>query len=166
MARPRILLIGGHPLVATMVSDHLHVGDRYELESVQYCDDALAVLERQRVDLVLALSLHVPWTRWPRWHSPAWHIDLTNAIRLLKHMRALHNPPPVILVSGSPLAEAEKEARAHGAFAFIPKPFDLAELDRFVVLALEGAEKGNRRCDALGSNPTPATLDHEGLGGR
>jgi CheY-like chemotaxis protein len=137
MARPRILLVGGRPLVAEMVSEHLRHGDRYEFESVQYCDDALGVLQGRRVDLVLVLSLHVLWNRWPRWHSPAKRIDLTNALLFLKHMRALHDPPPVILVSGSPLAEAEEEALAHGAFAFIAKPFDLAEFDRFVVLALE-----------------------------
>ena len=137
MTRPRILLVGGRPLVAEMVSEHLRHGDRYELESVQYCDDALAVLQGRQIDLVLVLSLHVLWRRWPRGHSPARHMDLTNAILFLKHMRVFHDPPPVILVSGSPLAEAEKEALAHGAFAFIPQPFDLAELDRFVVLALE-----------------------------
>jgi DNA-binding NtrC family response regulator len=42
----------------------------------------------------------------------------------------------VILISGSPFAEAEEEALANGAFAFLSKPVDLAELDRFVVLAL------------------------------
>ena len=67
-------------------------------------------------------------------------------IVFLKHMRALHNPPPVILILGSPLAEAEKEALAHGAFAFIHKPFDLDELDRFVVLALEN-RKGSHHGD-------------------
>ena len=144
MARPRILLVGGHPLVAAMFTEHLHHGDRYELESVQYCDDAQAVLPRQRFDLVLVLSLHVPWRRWPRLYSPARRV--ANAILFLKHMRALHNPPTVILVSGSPLGEAEKEALAHGAFAFIHKPFDLDELDRFVVLALEN-RKGSHHGD-------------------
>jgi CheY-like chemotaxis protein len=134
MPRPRVLLVGGHPLVAEMLTEHFHVGKGYELEAVQDCDDALAVLQGRRVDLVLVLSLHVPWRRW---HSPARRIDLTNAILFLKHMRALHNPPPVIVVSGVPLAEAEKEALAHGAFAYIQKPFDLGELDRFVVLALD-----------------------------
>ena len=60
-----------------------------------------------------------------------------NAILFLTHMRALHHPPPVIVASGSSLADAEKEALAHGAFAFISKPFDLAELDHIVRLALE-----------------------------
>jgi hypothetical protein len=58
-------------------------------------------------------------------------------------LRTLHNPPPVILLLGSPLAEAEKEALAHGAFAFIHKPFDLAEFDRIGVLALEN-RKGSQ----------------------
>src|SRR5215467_5666529 len=141
MARPRILLVGGHPLVATMFTEYLHHDDRFELESVQYCDDALAVLQGQRLDLVLVLSLHVPWRRWPRLYSPARRI--ANAFLFLKHMHALRNPPPVILVSGSPLVEVEKQALAHGAFAFIHKPFNLRELDRVVVLALEN-RKGNQ----------------------
>ena len=58
-------------------------------------------------------------------------------------MRALRDPPTVILVSGSPLVEVEKQAHDRGAFAFIRKPFDLRELDRVVVLALEN-RKGNQ----------------------
>jgi hypothetical protein len=73
-----------------MLTEHLHLGNGYELEAVQYCDDALTLLQRQRFDLVLLLSLHEPW---PRWHSPAQRIDLTNAILFLKHVRALQPPP-------------------------------------------------------------------------
>jgi hypothetical protein len=32
MARPRILLAGGNPLVAPMLIEHLQQGDRYDLE--------------------------------------------------------------------------------------------------------------------------------------
>ena len=127
--------------MAAMFSEHLRHGDRCELESVQYCDDALALLQRQWFDLVLVLSLHVPWRRWPKWYSPARRV--ANAILFLKHMRALHNPPPVILVSGSPLVEVEKQALAHGAFAFLRKPFNLVEFDRFLVWALEN-RKGSQ----------------------
>ena len=143
MARPRILLVGGKPLVAEMLTDYFHYDDRYEVESVDYCDDALAALQRRRFDLVLVLSLHVPWTMWPSSNSPAWRIDIANAILFLKHIRTVHSPPPVILVSGSLLTEAKEEALANGAFAFIPKPVDLAEFDRFVLLAIE-SRKGNR----------------------
>ena len=129
--------------MAGMLIDYFHLDDRYEpddrskVESVAYCDDALALLERRRFDLVLVLSLHVPWTMRPSSYSATWRIDFANAILLLKHLRVLDSPPPVILISGSPFEEAKEEALANGAFAFLPKPVDLAELDRFVVRALE-----------------------------
>ena len=50
-------------------------------------------------------------------------------------------------MSGSPFEEAKEEALANGAFAFFPKPVALAELDRFVVVALE-SRKAKRSCDA------------------
>jgi CheY-like chemotaxis protein len=129
--------------MAAMVTDYFHHDARYEIESVEYCDDALAWLQRRRFDLLLVLSLHVPWTMRPSSYSATWRIDFANAILFLKHLRALHSPPPVVLISGSPLAEAMEEALANGAFAFLPKPVELAELDHFVVLALE-SRKGNR----------------------
>ena len=137
MARPRILLVGGNPPMAEMLTDYFHHDDRYEIDSVECCDNALAVLQRRPVDLVLVLSLHVPWTMRPSSFSATWRIDFANAILLLKHLRALRSPPPAILISGSLLAEAQEEALANGAFAFLPKPTDLPELDRVVVLALE-----------------------------
>jgi CheY-like chemotaxis protein len=143
MARARILLVGGNPPMAAMLTDYFHHDGRYDIESVEYGDDALALLHRRRFDLVLVLSLHVPWTMRPSSYSATWRIDFANAILFLKHLRALHSPPPVTLISGSLLVEAREEALANGAFAFLPKPMDLAELDRFVALALE-SRKGDR----------------------
>jgi CheY-like chemotaxis protein len=105
--------------MAEMLTDYFHLDARYEIESVEYCDDALAVLQRPRFDLVLVLSLHVPWTMRPSSYSATWGIDFANAILFLKHLRALHSPP-VILISGSLLAEAKEEALANRAFAFLP----------------------------------------------
>ena len=128
--------------MAEMLTDYFHHDDCYEIDSVECGDNALAVLQRRPFDLVLVLSLHVPWTMRPSSYSATWRIDFANAILLLKHLRALHSPPPAILISGSLLAEAQEEALANGAFAFLPKPVDLAELDRVVALALE-SRKGN-----------------------
>ena len=128
--------------MAEMLTDYFHHDDCYEIESVEYCDNALAMLQRRPFDLVLVLSLHVPWTMRPSSYSATWRIDFANAILFLKHLRALHSPPPVILISGSPLEEAKEEALANGAFVFLPKPVDLAELDRVVALALE-SRKGD-----------------------
>ena len=128
--------------MAEMLTDYFHHDDCYEIESVEYCDNALAMLQRRPFDLVLVLSLHVPWTMRPSSCSATWRIDFANAILFLKHLRALHSPPPVILISGSLLEEAQEEALANGAFVFLPKPVDLAELDRVVALALE-SRKGD-----------------------
>jgi hypothetical protein len=98
--------------MAEMLTDYFHHDARYEIESVEYCDNALAVLQRRRFDLVLVLSLHVPWTMRPTSYSATWHIDFANAILFLKHLRALHSPPLVILISGSLFVEAMEEALA------------------------------------------------------
>lgn len=137
MARPRLLLLGGNPPLLAMLTEHFCRSGRYDIESVAYCDHALAMLQYRRFQLVVVLSVHVPWTTWPSSYSSERRADLLNAILFLKHMRTLQNPPPVILVSGSPLMEVKEAALANGVFAFIPKPVELAELDRFVMLALE-----------------------------
>jgi len=137
MARARLLLLGGNPPLLEMLTEHLHHGGPYDVEAVAYCDHALVALQGRRFDLVLVLSVHVPWTTWPSSYSSEWRADLLNAVLFLKYMRELQNPPPVIVVSGSPLLEVKEEVLANGAFCFMPKPTDLAELDRFVMLALE-----------------------------
>jgi len=42
MARRRILLVGGDSLVVAVLREYLHLGDNYEVETIEYCDDALA----------------------------------------------------------------------------------------------------------------------------
>jgi len=135
------LVVGGNPAIAAMVTEHLQYGGLYDVESAAFCDQALTMLTLRGFALVLILSLHVPWTIWPRSYSSEWRADLMNAMLFLKHMRTLPSAPPVILLSGTALAAVKDEALASGAFAFIPKPAALAELDRFVVLALESQKK-------------------------
>jgi CheY-like chemotaxis protein len=141
MTRPRILVVGGNPAIAAMVTEHLQYGGLYDVESAAFCDQALTMLTLRGFALVLILSLHVPWTIWPRSYSSEWRADLMNAMLFLKHMRTLPSPPPVILLSGTALAAVKDEALASGAFAFIAKPIVFAELDRFVVRALESRKR-------------------------
>ena len=145
MARRRVLLVGGDPQVTAVLSEHLRRGDSYEIESFDYCDDALMVLQRQPFDLVLVLSFNAPWRTWPSLRSPARRIGSASAILFLKQMRVLPSPPRVIVVSALALMspQAKEEALANGAFALLPKPVILAELDRLVLRALE-AEAGDR----------------------
>ncbi len=132
----RVLLVDGDPLTRELFR-HLQHGDDYEVETIDYCEDALTVLLRRPFDLVLLLSLNAPWRTWSSLSLPARRIGSKSAILFLKQIRALHSPVPVIVVSG--LAQAKEEALAHGALAFVPNPFpnpfDVRELDRLVALA-------------------------------
>lgn len=54
--------------------------------------------------------LRAPWRTWPRLSSPARHTGNKSAIQFLKQKRAIHNPVPVVVVSGSGRADVEAEA--------------------------------------------------------
>src|SRR2546425_8284593 len=132
MVRRRVLLVGSDSGVVEVLREYFHHGDDYEVESVEYCDDALSTLLRRPFDLVLLLSLRAPWRTWPSLSIPAQLISMESAIVFLKQMLAANIQVPVIVVSGSPLAQAEEEALANGAFAWIQKPVNLTELGRLV----------------------------------
>jgi CheY-like chemotaxis protein len=145
MAKRRVLLVGGDSGVVAVIDQYFREchGD-YEVESIEYCDDALILLRRSPFDLVLILSLNAPWRTWPSLSSPTVRIGSRSAILFLKQMRGLHSAPPAILVSGSAFRQTEEESRANGAFALVLKPVNLPELDRFVRLALEGRDGPTR----------------------
>jgi DNA-binding NtrC family response regulator len=137
MARRRVLLVGGDSEVVSLFREYCHLDENHEVETVEYCDDALDLIVRRSFDLVLLLSLRAPWRTWPILSSPALHIGSESAIIFLKQLRALHSSVPVIVVSGRP--DAETEALRNGAFAFIQKPIILSEVDRVVASALAKA---------------------------
>ena len=127
-----------------MLREYFHQGDDYEVESVEYCDDALATLLRRPFDLVLLLGLRAPWRTWPSLSYPARRIGSESAMLFLKQLRSLHHPVPVVVVSGAPSANAEAETLSCGAFAFVPKPVNLRELDDLVARAIASAPRGGR----------------------
>jgi two-component system, CitB family, response regulator CitT len=123
MIRRRVLLVAGDPRVVAVCSGYLRHGDRYQVESVDYCEDALNALSQQRFDLMVLLSIFARWRTLPSRRARF------GGIELLKQMRALDMQVPVLVVSASTRVEAKREALANGAFAFIPPPVNLAELD-------------------------------------
>ena len=129
MSRRRVLLVGGD-VVAAALREYFQVchANDCDVESLEYCDDALMTLQRRPCDVVLLLSLRV-WRTWPGLDRPARHIGGESAILFLKQIRALANPVPVLLVSGLSSADLEAEALANGAFAVVPKPIMFAELE-------------------------------------
>jgi hypothetical protein len=51
------VLVGGNPRAVAVYSEYLRHGDRYAVDSNDYCDDALNALSQQRFDLMLLLSM-------------------------------------------------------------------------------------------------------------
>jgi DNA-binding NarL/FixJ family response regulator len=127
------LLVGGDSLVVAVFRDYFHLDGKYEVETIEYCDDALALLLRRRFDVVLVLSLRAPWRTWPSLSLPARYIGSESAILFLKQLRALHSQVPVIVTSFR--VDAEAEALRNGAFAFVLKPVLFSELDRALAAA-------------------------------
>jgi CheY-like chemotaxis protein len=136
MAKRRILMVG-EPKTAAVLKEYLGHIDIYESESIEHCDDALMVLRRQPFDLVLLLSLNATWRTWSSLGAHAQHIEGSSAILFLKQLRALLDPPPVIVVSGSVRPEAEAAALANGAVAWFYKPINLEEFGQLLAFAFE-----------------------------
>ncbi|HZM92658.1 MAG TPA: hypothetical protein VFB92_04525 [Vicinamibacterales bacterium] len=83
MIRRRVLLVAGDPRVVAVCSGYLRHGDRYQVESVDYCEDALNALSQQRFDLMVLLSIFARWRTLPSRRARF------GGIELLKQMRAL-----------------------------------------------------------------------------
>jgi DNA-binding NtrC family response regulator len=137
MVRGQVLLVGGDSGVVAVLRDYFRHGDSYEVESIEYCDDALKALSQRRFDLMLLLSIFARWRTLPS------RTARFGGIELLKQIRALDMQVPVLVISASTLAQAKREALANGAFAFILQPINLDELGRLVARAL-GANR--HRC--------------------
>ena len=86
----------------------------YRVETTETAEDALAALEGDRPDLIIADKL-LPS------HSGLW---------LLKEIRHLDQALPVILISGAEFtAEERRQFEALGNAEYLQKPFSRSELD-------------------------------------
>ena len=134
----RVLLVGGDSGAVTVCRDVFRGFQRdYQVETADYCDDALTLLMRRSFDVVLVLSLRAPWRKFPGFAG-----NVESGILFLKEMHALHSHVPAIVVSASIDLRAKEAAFANGAFAFIEKPMHIEELDRLVALALTADRQG------------------------
>ena len=117
----RILIIDDEPLVATCLSDLLQTEAGCLVEAAANGEDGVSAVMRRRPDLVL-LDMTMPG------------ID---GLEVLKRIRALDRSIPVIMITGSPNLDALGAAVKHGAFGYVPKPFNLDYVRHFVGLALQ-----------------------------
>jgi CheY-like chemotaxis protein len=102
-------------------------GHSYEITASQTVAGALAVLEREPVDLIL-LDMVMPGIGDPMLRR--------QGLELLKRIRQLGIDAPVLMMSGDYESQKEADALTEGAFGYLHKPFDVRELDHLVARAL------------------------------
>ena len=113
----RILVVDDDPEVVEVLSRFFEkTPEDYEVQAVTNGEDALAALMLRAPDLVL-LDINMPGM---------------SGLEVMKH---IDRKIAVIMITGN-VDEAPAEALKLGAFAYIPKPFDLAYVEQLVPLAL------------------------------
>lgn len=126
----RVLIVDDQPRVLDVLREilasfqHPHV---YEITTTPSVLDALAILQRERFDLIL-LDMVIPGIGDP--------LLRRQGLDLLKRIRELGVNAPVLMISGDYERLKEADALSEGAFAYLHKPFDVRELDRLVAQAL------------------------------
>jgi two-component system response regulator AtoC len=129
-ATKRILIVDDQRRVLDVLRDilasfkHAHT---YEVTTTQAVDDALAILQRERFDLIL-LDMVMPGIGNP--------LLRRQGLDVLKRIRDLDVRAPVVMMSGDRESRKEADALTQGAFGYLHKPFDLRELDRLVARAI------------------------------
>jgi DNA-binding NtrC family response regulator len=137
---PRILLVDDDAETCKFLEELLEAPDR-EFVSVQDPDAALMKIHHDAFDLLISdINLNAPRT----------------GIDLLRRFRS-DQSGPVVLISGFGTLDTAIEAVRAGAFDYISKPFNIAEIKRIVDRALE---QGSRRHTPPAEMPasTPGSL--------
>ncbi|MBI2203007.1 MAG: response regulator [Candidatus Rokubacteria bacterium] len=121
----KLLVIDDDAKVTALFVDFF--GDRYDVETAHSGLEGLSSLERRRPDLVL-LDINMPGK---------------NGLEVLKDIKRLDGRIPVIMVTANNEISAAEEALKGGAFAYLPKPFQLQYAAHLVAAALDEA-RGRR----------------------
>ncbi|TMQ26642.1 MAG: response regulator [Candidatus Rokuibacteriota bacterium] len=115
----RILIVDDEPEVLDMLMAYF-LASRHEVETAMTGTDALIIVSQQRPDVVL-LDVKMPGM---------------NGIEALKGIMKLDPSIPVIIVTGTAELPVTVDAIRHGAFGYVPKPFDLRYLDHLIAASL------------------------------
>ena len=115
----RVLVVDDEPELAEVVREYLR--DRYEVEIANSGDAALASFRARRPDVVF-LDINMP--------GPS-------GIEVLKEIRRADAGVPVIMVTVNTEVAVVQECLREGAFAYVPKPFDLKYVEHMAALATQ-----------------------------
>jgi two-component system response regulator MprA len=115
----RILIVDDEPELLDMLTAYF-LTSKYDIDTATNGVDALEAVSRQRPDVIL-LDIHMP---------------LMNGIDALKEIMKIDQSIPVIMVTGNTQLRITADAIRHGAFGYIPKPFDFRYLDHLIAASL------------------------------
>ena len=118
----------------------------YKVSTALSADEALAVLGRQEIDVML-LDVVLP---------------RTDGVKFLQTVRETHPHLPVVMISGASTIKPVMKALELGVSDFIRKPFDIDELRLIVARALYLADLKNKVTGLereLARSPSEAELD-------
>src|SRR5438270_14016188 len=121
MAAPRVLVVDDEPNHARVMAIGLRV-EGFEVETALDADGAMGLLATEPFALAI-VDLMMPGT---------------NGIQLARLVRERHPETRVVLMSAYHLSERQLVRADCGAVGFVPKPFDLIELARFLKGKLQG----------------------------
>lgn len=119
----RLLVIDDDVKITSLFSDFF--SDRYEVETVSTGTAGLSAAKRQRPDAVL-LDINMPGM---------------SGLEVLKGIKRLDDRIPVIMVTASDELAAAEQALKDGAFAYLPKPFQLQYAAHLVAAAVEDKKR-------------------------
>ncbi len=121
-ATKRVLIVDDDESIVRVLRDALEVfrhDHAYAVETAADGAAGLAALERGQFDLIL-LDMYMP---------------RMTGLELLTEMRRRGLSTPVLMLTGNEDSKSAASALQCGIFAYVPKPFDLQQLEILVSLA-------------------------------
>jgi CheY-like chemotaxis protein len=117
----RVLIVDDEPELTDVVREYL--GEHYDVVVANSGAAALASYRQKRPDVVF-LDINMP--------GPS-------GVEVLKELRRIDPALPVIMVTVNTEVAVVQECLREGAFAYVPKPFDLKYVEHMAALATEMA---------------------------
>ncbi len=122
-ATKAVLIVDDEPAIVRMLRDALGVfrhEHAYKVETAADGMDALDAMKRDHFDVVL-LDMHMA---------------RMGGLEVLEHMKRMQLRTPVLMLTGNEDAKASADALSRGILAYVPKPFDLLQLEHLISLAV------------------------------
>ncbi len=116
--KARLLVVDDEPEIRNVL--HEFLGEAYQCVVVASAEEALALLAQRTFDLIISDIT----------------MELMSGIEMIKHALRLAPRTVIIMISGHQSIEYPIEAMRAGAFDYIPKPFDLCQVEATVRRAL------------------------------